>query len=179
VASALGTCGFQTTELSSWRGPLLLLLTIGMFIGGAAGSTTGGIKIDRAVLVVLGPIWHMRRRLSTRKGVQYYVIDREKVKELDALRRYRGAVALTSLFVGTIILGSLVLMLVVGPHYTPHEVLFEVTSAMSNVGLSTGMTGAELPWPAKLTMIVVMWMGRLEITAVLVFIGLPLVLAAR
>jgi trk system potassium uptake protein TrkH len=178
-ASALGTCGFQTMDLTHWRGPMLLLLTIGMFIGGAAGSTTGGVKIDRTILVVMGPIWHMRRRLSTRKGVQYYVIDGEKVKELDALRRYRGAVALASLFVACIILGTFVLMLTAGDGYAPHEVLFEVTSAISNVGLSTGLTSASLPWMSKLTMIVIMWMGRLEITAVLAFIGLPIILATQ
>jgi trk system potassium uptake protein TrkH len=121
----------------------------------------------------------MRRRLSTRRGVQYYVIDGEKVKELDALQRYRGAVALTSLFVGAIGMATLMLLVVLGTDYTPHEVLFEVTSAMSNVGLSTGITGADNPWSAKLVMIVLMWMGRLEITAVLVLIGLPLVLASR
>jgi len=176
-ASALGTCGFQTTDLTAWQGPVLLLLTLAMFVGGAAGSTTGGIKIDRAVLVVLGPLWHMRRRLSTRKGVQYYTIDGEKVNELEALQRYRSAVALTSLFVGSILVGTFILVVMLGSAYTPHEVLFEVTSAISNVGLSTGITGASLPWLGKLTMIVLMWMGRLEITAVLVFFGLPIILA--
>lgn len=179
AASALGTCGFQTADLHAWHAPVMIILAIEMFIGGTAGSTTGGLKVDRVILVVLGPIWHMRRRLSTRKTARSYTIDGEKLNEPDALRRYRSAVVLASLFIAAILIGTFVLMTSAGPGYAPHEVLFEVTSAMSNVGLSTGITGASLPWPAKLTLIVIMWMGRLEITAVLVFVGLPIILAAE
>ena len=38
----------------------------------------------------------------------------------------------------------------------------EVASALGKVGLSTGITGGDLPWFGKLGLIVVMWLGRLE-----------------
>jgi trk system potassium uptake protein TrkH len=177
-ASALGTCGFSTQDLSQWRSPLLLILLVGMFIGGAAGSTAGGLKIDRAILVFLGPIWHIRRRLSRRRGVQYYVIAGKKVREKDALRLYRSAVTLASLYLLCLLLGTFILLLDAGPDLAPYQVMFEATSALSNVGLSTGLTSASLPWLSKLILVLLMWMGRLEITAVLVLVGLPLLMTS-
>lgn len=178
-ASALGTCGFSSAPIETWATPVVLVLILGMFIGGAGGSTTGGIKVDRAILVALGPIWNIRRRISTRHGVQYYVIDGEKVAEREALGRYRGAVSLVSLYVGSILAGTFLLLLVLGSEFAPYQVLFEAVSAISNVGLSQGITDAGLPWVAKAVLIGLMWMGRLEIIAVLILIGIPWFLSSR
>ena len=52
--------------------------------------------------------------------------------------------------------------------------LFDVTSALGSVGLSTGIVGPDLHPLGRLTLIVLMWMGRLEIMAVLVLLGTPL-----
>lgn len=49
-----------------------------------------------------------------------------------------------------------------------------VASAASGVGLSTGITHPDLPWLGKLTLIFLMWMGRLEIIPVLLLLSLPL-----
>ena len=43
-----------------------------------------------------------------------------------------------------------------------------MTSALGNVGLSSGITSPELHWSGKLGLIVLMWAGRLEIVPVLV-----------
>jgi trk system potassium uptake protein TrkH len=47
------------------------------------------------------------------------------------------------------------------------EVIFEVASAQSNVGLSTGITNAGLSCIGKVMLILNMWIGRLEIIPVL------------
>jgi trk system potassium uptake protein TrkH len=52
--------------------------------------------------------------------------------------------------------------------YAPLDALFEVTSAVGTVGLSTGVTGPDLEWPLKVVLCVNMILGRLEALALLV-----------
>ena len=52
--------------------------------------------------------------------------------------------------------------------YDPFTALFDVISIQSNNGLSTGIVFGGLPMPVKLTLIFLMWIGRLEIIPVLV-----------
>ena len=52
--------------------------------------------------------------------------------------------------------------------YDPFTALFDVISIQSNNGLSTGIVFGGLPIPLKLTLIFLMWIGRLEIIPVLV-----------
>ncbi len=54
--------------------------------------------------------------------------------------------------------------------YAPLDALFDVISAQSNTGLSTGIISNSLPGFLKLILVVQMWMGRLEIIPVLVLI---------
>lgn len=42
-----------------------------------------------------------------------------------------------------------------------------ITTAQSNVGLTTGLTSPDMHWLIKLDFMVLMWMGRLELIAVL------------
>jgi trk system potassium uptake protein TrkH len=50
------------------------------------------------------------------------------------------------------------------------DIFFEVASAQGNVGLSTGLTGPELPAAGKLMLCFNMWLGRLEIIPILLFL---------
>ena len=55
--------------------------------------------------------------------------------------------------------------------------LFELTSAMSNVGLTSGIVSPELATPAKWVFMGLMWVGRLEIIpALILLLTLPLTL---
>ena len=51
--------------------------------------------------------------------------------------------------------------------YPPLPALFDTVSALSTVGLSTGVISAELPDTLKVTVTFAMWLGRLEFIAVL------------
>ena len=74
-----------------------------------------------------------------------------------------------------ILLLGVIAMLHVVPGDTPlSAIFFEVSSALSSVGLSTGIAGAALPWHGKLTLILLMWMGRLEIIPVFILFTWPL-----
>ena len=60
-SSALGTCGFNTVSVSSWDSGAKLLMILAMLVGGAAGSTAGGIKLSRLVIVFKAIVWRFRR----------------------------------------------------------------------------------------------------------------------
>ncbi|MDX1604569.1 MAG: potassium transporter TrkG [Candidatus Competibacterales bacterium] len=66
-----------------------------------------------------------------------------------------------------IAIGAGLLWLLV-PAETPMlSVLFEITSALGSVGLPVGITGSELHWAGKRLLMLLMWMGRLEILPVI------------
>ena len=74
------------------------------------------------------------------------------------------------LWLVVLIAGSLVLTNVVGPEFSYADALFEVASAQGNVGLSMGITGPKMPRIAEVMFLLNMWVGRLEIIPVLVFL---------
>ncbi len=169
VASGLATAGFQTVDLGAWSPGAHLLLAFAMFVGGAAGSTVGGLKLRRMNLLLSASLYRIGRvalqpwRLMTDKPIG------ESKAERRARRSMEAAMVLGALWVAGIVTGTFALLHVAGPEYGLSEVLLEVTSALGNVGLSAGITGPGLHWSGKLILMVIMWMGRLEIIPVLVF----------
>jgi trk system potassium uptake protein TrkH len=67
--------------------------------------------------------------------------------------------------------GVLALLHVVGESVPLSAIVFEITSALGNVGLSTEISHPDLHWAGKLILIIVMWLGRLEILPVLVLVA--------
>ena len=172
-ASALGTCGFNSVKIAVWSQPTIFLLTLGMFVGGMAGSTTGGLKVSRVTWLVKALQWRLKSFWSENTHEQRYQYDGQNVDEDVAMRRVGSAALLACLYLVTLLIGTLVLFLVLGDRYSLYEVLFEATSALGGVGLSVGITSTDMPAMAKGMLMILMWMGRLEILAVLVLILSP------
>ncbi len=170
-ASALGTCGFGSTDLKGWSDSAKLLLTMAMFIGGTAGSTVGGIKLERAVVLYKAILWRFQRLKMKPHQMMRFKLNGEVLTEAEASHRVEGAAVLALLWLGMVIVGIFVLLQLALPAHTLIDVIFEVTSALGSVGLSTGITSPSLQWPGKLALIMFMWMGRLEIIPVLVLIS--------
>lgn len=172
--SALSTTGFGTVDLSGWSPTALLLLTLAMIAGGAAGSTAGGIKLTRLAVFFRGLQWHFRRIYSRPHQLVHYKLGNETISEVDANRRVAAAGILVTLWTITLTAGVIVILHVAPPDYSLSHVIFEAASALSSVGLSTGVTHPDLAWSGKLTLSLLMWMGRLEIVPVLVLFSWPL-----
>jgi trk system potassium uptake protein TrkH len=79
----------------------------------------------------------------------------------------QSVVGLVVLYLG-LIAASSVLLAAAG--FRPMDALFEVTSAVGTVGLSVGITSADLPSWVKLLLALDMWAGRLEVLPVLVLL---------
>lgn len=172
--SALTTCGFNTVSVGDWDEGAKLLMSLAMAIGGAAGSTAGGIKLSRLVIIFKAIIWRFRRISLFPHEMMRYRLNRELLTEPEASRRVDAAAVLAILWLSVSIVGVFILQYVKLPTYNLIDVIFEVASATSGVGLSTGITHPDLPWLGKLTLMVLMWIGRLEIISALLLLSLPI-----
>jgi trk system potassium uptake protein TrkH len=69
------------------------------------------------------------------------------------------------LFISTLIVAALLLAYTLGETEDLDEILFEAASALGSVGLSSGITGADMPTGSKYVLMTAMWIGRLEVVA--------------
>lgn len=172
--SAATTGGFQSAPLADWHPGTLVLLCLVMLVGTMAGSTGGGLKMERVVLLYKSMRWSLAALTRRPHEVLRLTYDGVALVKADAAARMRAVTTLTIGWVCVSLLAIIALSHCV-PADTPlQSIVFEVTSAQSNVGLSTGLADASLSTPGKLTLMVVMWAGRLEIVPVLVLIALTL-----
>lgn len=172
--SALTTCGFGTVSVAEWDGGAKLLMTLAMAVGGAAGSTAGGIKLSRLVIIFKAIVWRFRRITLLPHEMMRYKLNGDLLTEPEASRRIDAAAVLAILWLTVSIVGVFILQYLKLPTYNLIDVIFEVASATSGVGLSTGITHPDLPWLGKLTLMTLMWMGRLEIISALLLMSLPI-----
>ncbi|WP_135819888.1 TrkH family potassium uptake protein [Halostella litorea] len=164
--SALSCTGFQSAPIGEWSPGGKLLVSVAMVIGGAAGSTVGGIKIVRAYTVARGIRWQFSRVFLPKSAVVNARIGDRVLDRGEMAREFSEAAIVTILWVILLVASSLVLVNASGADYA--SALFEVASAQGNVGLSAGITGPEMPAVAEGMFVLNMWVGRLEIIPVLV-----------
>ncbi|NLV10172.1 potassium transporter TrkG [Halomicrobium sp. HM KBTZ05] len=167
--SALSCTGFQSAPIGRWVAGAKVLVVGAMTLGGAAGSTVGGIKIVRGYTVVRGIVWQFSRVFLPKNAVIVAKID-GRTLDRDAMEREFSEAAIVSLL-WLFLLGvsSIVLVNLAGPDFGYADALFEVASAQGNVGLSSGITGPTMSPLAEAMFFLNMWIGRLEIIPVLVF----------
>ncbi|WP_246998092.1 TrkH family potassium uptake protein [Halosolutus gelatinilyticus] len=173
--SATSNAGFGTTAIGDgaeqiWTADATLLLCAGMLTGAAAGSTVGGIKLIRAITLVKGTRWRIAGVFTPDSAVRYLRIGDRSLDETQASREFEEAAIVLVLWVVFLAIGLAVLLATLPTDVRVEYALFEVMSAQSTVGLSAGITGPEMPIPAKLMFLVNMWIGRLEIIPVLVLL---------
>jgi len=163
AATAQTTAGFSTLNVADLDGASRFLLIVSMVIGGGLGSTAGGMKILRVLI-----LFSVLRLLVKRTAMPHHAVTKSTVGknrlEEDEIQR---ALLIIMLFIG-IILISWFPFLTAG--YDPLDSLFEVVSAVGTVGLSTGISSQGLPAFLKGVLCVDMLMGRVEILAYLVFL---------
>lgn len=161
--SAQTTTGFSTLQVAGLSPGAKFILMPFMLIGGNAGSTAGGFKILRLLILL-----KMIRMLLIRRGISPSAVTHVRFmgRNLED-SEIENAFLLIILFIIVIVLSWLPFILM---GYSPLDSLFEVVSATCTVGLSTGISSASLPVLLKSILCADMLMGRLEIIAFLVFI---------
>ena len=152
------TAGFTSIGLTSFSLQSLLLMLLLMFIGGAAQSTAGGVKVNAFAAAVLS-------LFAVIRGKSRVEVFRRQLS-VDSIRRSNATLVmyLMILFLGVFVLS------VLEPHASLLALVFECTSALSTVGSSLGLTPA-LGEAGKLFVSLLMFIGRVGvITIVLGFV---------
>jgi trk system potassium uptake protein TrkH len=145
--SAATTTGFNSVDVGSMTATSLFWIVVLMFVGASPGGTAGGIKtttLGAALATVVALL----------KGAQDTVVFRRRLPE-DIVRR-----ALAIGLLATALIAAGTLLLAASENQPFLSVLFEVTSALGTVGLSTGIT-PSLSTPGKILISATMLAGRL------------------
>ena len=160
VTSLMTTTGFTTVDYDVWPHLSLFLLLIVMVIGGSAGSTAGGVKVLRIVLLVKMLYWRVERtfRPHTKRAIR---ISGEVVNEEIQTNVYAFAGLYALTFIGACALLSLVGLPI-------HSAISGVAATINGVGPGMEHLGASedyhlVPAAGKLILCACMLMGRLEL----------------
>ncbi|MFD1573514.1 TrkH family potassium uptake protein [Agromyces cerinus subsp. nitratus] len=141
------TAGFNALDIGAMRDETWLGMDVLMLIGGGPAGTAGGIKVTTfAVLYFI-----MLTELRGEGAVNIFG------KRLSRAV-HRQAITVVLLAVAAVMAATVALMLISGEDLD--RMLFEAISAFGTVGLSTGVTPG-LPDPAKLVLVLLMFIGRL------------------
>ncbi|MFC6835172.1 TrkH family potassium uptake protein [Halomarina ordinaria] len=171
VVSIVTTTGYASTDFNTWSVGARHVLFLGMFMGGMAGSTTCSIKTFRWLVVLKS----FRRDLLTaihpdairpvRLGSS--VVDEETIRDVYAY-----------VLLSVVIFVALTVFIVVdvgraGVRMGEFDVMSAAASTFLNIGPAFGPAGPYgsydvFPTTTKLAMVVLMWVGRIEIIPVLV-----------
>lgn len=123
-----------------------------MMIGGASGSTAGGVKLGTVVLVIMTLI-------SVLRGRSDVVIHGRRIAHTTILH----AMALLVLWLVLVVGGSVLISYIDNQDLI--NSIYEVASAYSTVGLSVGVSGSASTF-TKILLIVYMFFGRVGIMTI-------------
>lgn len=169
-AAAVTTTGFQIASPNEWASVTVLFLAMLMVIGGAAGSTAGGIKLSRVVLAVQGLIWWFRRMFVSGKVLVPFKYDGRVIPKNIADLEVSRNMLIIMLYLVTIFAATILVMHLQPTAFDSSNVIFEVVSAMCNSGISTGFVSPDMADSGKLLFILIMWIGRLEVIPVIMLV---------
>ncbi len=166
--SAMTSTGFASYDYNQW--PLFTqgLMILVMFVGGCAGSTGGGLKVARVVLLCKSMRVYMKKKIHPRT-VSVAFFNKNVVSDhiMHDILIYFGAFIL--IFVGSMIVVSTESSIDFGTAFA------SVTTAINNNGIEFHNAGAagfgNYAWWTRIVFILDMLIGRLEIFPLLVLFG--------
>ncbi|MFF8844273.1 TrkH family potassium uptake protein [Streptomyces sp. NPDC015127] len=141
------SAGFNALDIGAMNASTLLMSCVLMFIGGGSASTAGGIKVTTFSVLAAAMLAEVRGEPTS------VVLGRKLAPHV-----LRQALTVALLSVGMVVAATLAVLTV--SKHALDAVLFEVVSAFSTVGLSTGIT-TDLPSSAQLMLVLLMFVGRL------------------
>ena len=165
VASIISTTGFATVDFNLWPELSRTILVLLMFIGACAGSTGGGMKVSRIIILVKS----MKNSLNSLihpKRVQKISIDSHPVDSEVVQNVYAFTVCYIIIFVVSFVVIA----------FDNHDLITNFTavvSTMNNIGPGLELVGptqnfAFFSIPSKLVLIFDMLAGRLEVFPMLI-----------
>ncbi len=171
LVSAHTTTGYMTIYaqqfIREWGDLALVAVIIAMALGGSACSTAGGIKMLRVGLLYKAFKQDVKTGMFSPKAIVVQKFHHIQTAFLED-KQMRAILVVTF---GYVLLYGVGTLIGVGCGYPLLDSLFESTSAAANVGLSCGITDCGMPALLKVTYIIEMWAGRLELMSVFALAG--------
>lgn len=157
--------GFVTEDFDRWPSFSRVLLFMLMFTGGCAGSTTGGMKIVRLVILAKIAYWRVENTFRP-KTVRAIRISNQVIDD-DTRRSIHSFFVI---YISWFVFGSLVMA---GLGLPFESALCSVAATLNNIGPGLGLVGAtqnysDIPAVGKLFLSLCMVLGRLELFSVCV-----------
>lgn len=141
------TAGFNSTDTGAYTQATRMLMVVLMFIGGSPGSTAGGIKTTTMVVLILIVISNLRGKSEL--NIFGRCLEEDAVKKASTVFLMNLSLAIVS-----------VTAICALQPFAMDDVLFEVSSAIGTVGMTTGIT-RDLSFVSRTLMIVLMYCGRI------------------
>lgn len=161
VSSIMTTTGFATTDFNLWPMFAKCVLVLLMFIGACAGSTGGGLKVSR-VMLVCKAVARELRRLAHPRSVGVVRLEGKRVEESVV----QSATAYVALYF--LLFGGALLLLCLEPAFDLESNFTAVAACINNIGPGLGAVGptgsyADYSVLSKIVLSFAMLLGRLEI----------------
>lgn len=160
VASIITTTGYSTVDFETWSSASKTVLVVLMFIGACAGSTGGGIKVSRIVIMIK----------TVGKELAYYIHPRSiKKLQMDGKRIEHEVIRSVNVFLIAYIMIFIVSLFIIS--FDGKDLVTNFTAivaTINNIGPGLGGVGPTANFShfsdvSKLTMMFDMLVGRLEI----------------
>lgn len=157
VSSIITTTGYTIADVNAYSHFAKAVLLVLMFTGACSGSTCGGIKLIRALIVAKSAKNNSKSVISPRE-VNFVRIDGKKIDS--------GVVGQTMAFLAVYVMAIALSTIVIyaGAGKEMEESFSVAMSAVSNIGAQLNLESIGLyPWYCKIIMIFDMLLGRLEV----------------
>ncbi len=141
------TAGYASTNLDSMHSVTKAFVSLLMFIGGASGSTAGGIKVNTLGIMIIAII-------SVIKSNNETILQKKRIPSSIVLKAFS-----VTILAGALVSTVTMLINLTQPDVSLINALFEASSGFATVGLSTGIT-PRLNSINKLLLILSMFIGR-------------------
>ena len=164
VASFGSTTGYVSADYDQWPSFSKLILAVTFLTGGCAGSTAGGIKVCRFIVLLKTVMAELRRTMHPQMLLNvYYAKRRLPTETIINVSRF--------FFVYVLVIAILTMLLCLSG-VDVDEAVFGVASCISSVGPAFGSIGATgnyagVTGMGQLTLALAMLLGRLELFTVL------------
>jgi len=165
VVSIITTTGFVTADYLEWGTFGIMLMFTMMFLGGSAGSTGGGIKIVRVVILLKNSVLEFKRLLHPKAVIPV----RLNHRAVDSMI-VTNVLAFIVFYILTFVAGSII-MAALGLDL--ESSMGSVIASLGNIGPGIGSVGpvvnfAHIPDLGKWVLSLLMLMGRLELFTVMI-----------